>query len=41
MLQSVIGFTAGPVSNDTTFQATFPYQQQPWRGFDYTLQERF
>jgi hypothetical protein len=41
MLQSVLGFTSGPTSNDTTFQASFPYVQQPWRGYDYTLKERF
>jgi hypothetical protein len=41
MLQSVLGFTAGPTTNDTTFQAGFPYVQQPWRGYDYTLKERF
>ena len=36
-LLSVITFTAGPTANDTTFQASFPYVQQPWRGYDYTL----
>ncbi len=40
MLQSVLTFTSGPTSNDTTFQATFPYEQQPWRGYDYTLKAR-
>ena len=40
-LNNVIGFTAGPTKNDTTFQTVFPYVQQPWRGFDYTYQPRF
>jgi len=40
-LLSVLGFTAGVTHNDTTFQASFPYVQQPWRGYDYTLQNRF
>lgn len=40
-LLNVISFTAGPVKNDTTFQAMFPYAQQPWRGYDYTMQARF
>ena len=40
-LLNVIGFNAGVVKNDTTFQGTFPYVQQPWRGYDHTLQARF
>ena len=40
-LLNVLGFNAGVTKNDTTFQATFPYVQQPWRGYDYTLQARF
>lgn len=32
-LSNVLGFTAGVTHNDTTFQACFPYVQQPWRGF--------
>ena len=40
-LQDVLKFTAGPTHNDTTFQASFPYVQQPWRGYDYTIQARF
>jgi hypothetical protein len=35
-LVSTISFTAGPTANDTTFQAAFPYEQTPWRGYDYT-----
>jgi len=40
-LLNVLSFNAGPTSNDTTFQTSFPYVQIPWRGFDYTLQPRF
>lgn len=40
-LLRVLTFTAGPTANDTTFQAVFPYVQQPWRGADYTFQQRF
>ena len=40
-LQRVLQFTAGPTHNDTTFQASFPYEQQPWRGYDHTVQARF
>jgi hypothetical protein len=40
-LLGVLGFTAGVTHNDTTFKVSFPYVQQPWRGYDYTLQSRF
>ena len=40
-LQAVLGFTAGPTHNDTTFSTTFPFVQTPWRGYDYTYQQRF
>ena len=40
-LQRVLQFNAGPSHNDTTFQASFPYEAQPWRGYDHTLQARF
>ncbi|MCW3110197.1 MAG: hypothetical protein JWQ09_4703 [Segetibacter sp.] len=40
-LLSVLGFTSGPTTNDTTFKAAFPYVQTPWRGYDYTLKPRF
>ncbi len=40
-LVRTITFTAGPTKNDTTFKAVFPYVQEPWRGFDYTIQPRF
>lgn len=39
-LVRTISFTAGPIRNDTTLQAIFPYAQQPWRGFDHTIAER-
>lgn len=32
-LLNVLTFTAGPTSNDTTFQSCFPFVQIPWRGF--------
>ncbi|MCW3121786.1 MAG: hypothetical protein JWQ38_1278, partial [Flavipsychrobacter sp.] len=40
-LVHVLSFNAGITHNDTTFQASFPYVQQPWRGYDYTAQARF
>jgi hypothetical protein len=40
-LLSVLTFNAGITHNDTTFQISFPYVQQPWRGYDYTYQARF
>ncbi|HTN17014.1 MAG TPA: DUF4331 domain-containing protein [Chitinophagaceae bacterium] len=40
-LGRVLGFTAGVTKNDTTFATAFPYVQQPWRGYDYTIKERF
>jgi Domain of unknown function (DUF4331) len=40
-LLNVLQFNAGITHNDTTFQASFPYVQQPWRGYDHTLQARF
>lgn len=40
-LGNVLSFNAGITHNDTTFQSTFPYVQQPWRGYDYTYQSRF
>ncbi len=33
-LLSVLGFNAGVTKNDTTFNACFPYVQQPWRGYN-------
>lgn len=40
-LGKVLGFNAGPTENDTTFKASFPYVQTPWRGTDYTQTDRF
>jgi hypothetical protein len=40
-LVRVLSFTAGVTRNDTTFKSSFPYVQQPWRGYDYSLQARF
>lgn len=40
-LVRTISFKAGPTSNDTTFRSTFPYVQNPWRGFDYSIKARF
>ncbi len=40
-LTNALQFNAGPKQNDTTFLTAFPYVQQPWRGYDYTLQARF
>ena len=40
-LTNTLGFNAGITKNDTTFRTTFPYVQLPWRGFDYTYQQRF
>ncbi len=33
MLGKVLGFHAGITKNDTTFQTSFPYVQQPWASF--------
>src|SRR5688572_30649568 len=35
-LLDVLTFTTGVEANDTTFMAEFPYEQTPWRGFDYS-----
>ena len=35
-LIDVLTFTTGVEANDTTFRAEFPYEQSPWRGFDYS-----
>ncbi len=32
-LVSVLGFKAGPTKNDKAFRTTFPYEAEPWRGF--------
>jgi len=40
-LLNVLSFNAGVTQNDTTFRTSFPYVQQPWRGYDHSLQARF
>jgi hypothetical protein len=40
-LVRTLGFKSGPTTNDTTFRTSFPYVQNPWRGYDYTLKARF
>ena len=35
-LGRTLGFTTGVETNDTTFKATFPYVQTPWRGYEYS-----
>jgi hypothetical protein len=40
-LVNILSFNAGVTHNDTTFRTTFPYVQQPWRGYDHTMQARF
>ena len=40
-LVSVLSFTSGPTKNDVALKATFPYVQNPWRGFDYEEKARF
>ena len=35
-LLDVLTFTTGVEANDTTFKTEFPYEQSPWRGFDYS-----
>ena len=40
-LLNVLGFSAGPTKNDTTFKPAFPYVQAPWRGYDYSIKPRF
>lgn len=40
-LLNVLSFNAGPTKNDTTFRASFPFVQTPWRGYDYTYKPRF
>ncbi len=32
-LGKVLSFTAGPTKNDTSFESSFPYVQQPWASF--------
>ena len=34
-LVSTLTFNTGVTTNDTTFKASFPYVQTPWRGYDF------
>jgi hypothetical protein len=40
-LQGVLQFNAGVTSNDTTFKSSFPYVQNPWSGYNHSIQARF
>ena len=40
-LIDMLTFTSGVTKNDTTFRATFPFVQTPWRGYDYAQRPRF
>ena len=40
-LLNVLGFNAGPTKNDVELKGSFPYEQNPWRGFDYPTKPRF
>jgi hypothetical protein len=35
-LLDVLTFTTGVEANDTPFKTEFPYEQTPWRGFDFS-----
>ena len=40
-LVNVLTFNSGPTKNDVELRSSFPYQQTPWRGFDYPVKDRF
>ncbi len=40
-LVNVLTFNSGPTKNDVPLKTTFPYEQSPWRGFDYPVKARF
>ena len=40
-LVNVLGFNSGPTKNDVELRSNFPYEQTPWRGFDYPIKPRF
>ena len=40
-LLKVLTFNSGPTKNDVALKTTFPYEQSPWRGFDYPVKPRF
>jgi hypothetical protein len=40
-LINVLSFNSGPTKNDIELKTSFPYMQNPWRGFDYPAKSRF
>jgi hypothetical protein len=40
-LVNVLTFNSGPTKNDVELKSSFPYMQNPWRGFDYPVKARF
>ncbi|MEZ4903519.1 MAG: DUF4331 domain-containing protein [Spirosomataceae bacterium] len=40
-LVNVLSFNSGPTKNDVELKPTFPYVQNPWRGYDYPTKARF
>ena len=40
-LVNVLNFNSGPTKNDVELRSNFPYEQNPWRGFDYPTKRRF
>ncbi len=40
-LVNVLSFNSGPTKNDVPLKTMFPYEQNPWRGFDYPVKARF
>ena len=40
-LGNVLMFNSGPTKNDVELRGNFPYEQNPWRGFDYPVKARF
>ncbi len=40
-LVNVLTFNSGPTKNDVELRGSFPYVQNPWRGFDYPVKARF
>jgi len=40
-LVNVLSFNSGPTKNDIELKPTFPYVQNPWRGYDYPVKARF
>ena len=40
-LVNVLTFNSGPTKNDVSLKSSFPYSQNPWRGFDFPIKRRF